>query len=39
MSPGTRPIAATGREIDSLVYELYGLCDEEIRLVEEATAR
>ncbi len=34
-----RQIAATDREIDALVYELYGLSDEEIRLVEEATAR
>jgi len=32
-------MAAADREIDSLVYELYGLSDEEIRLVEEATAR
>lgn len=32
-----RQIAATEREIDALVYELYGLSDEEIRLVEEAT--
>ena len=29
----------TDREIDELVYELYGLTDEEIRIVEEATAR
>ena len=28
-----------GAEIDRLVYELYGLSDEEIRIVEEATAR
>ena len=34
-----RQIEATDREIDALVYELYGLTDEEIRLVEEATAR
>ncbi len=33
-----RQIAATDREIDQLVYELYGLTDEEIRIVEEATA-
>jgi len=34
-----RQIEATDREIDRLVYELYGLSDEEIRTVEEATAR
>ncbi len=28
-------IAATDREIDRLVYELYGLTAEEIRIVEE----
>ena len=33
-----RQIEATDREIDGLVYELYGLTDEEIRLIEEATA-
>jgi len=33
-----RQIAATDAEIDRLVYELYGLTDEEIRLVEEATS-
>jgi hypothetical protein len=32
-----RQIAATDREIDQLVYELYGLTDDEIRIVEEAT--
>ncbi len=32
-------ISATDRQIDSLVYELYGLTDEEIQIVEEATAR
>ena len=31
--------AATDREIDALVYELYGLTDEEIRIVEEATGK
>ena len=31
-------IADTDRQIDQLVYELYGLTDEEIRIVEEATA-
>jgi hypothetical protein len=30
-------IAALTRQIDQLVYELYGLTDEEIRIVEEAT--
>ncbi|MDA1050726.1 MAG: N-6 DNA methylase [Planctomycetota bacterium] len=34
-----RQISATDEEIDRLVYELYGLTDEEIRIVEEATAR
>ena len=32
-----RQIDATDRQIDRLVYELYGLSDEEIRIVEEAT--
>jgi hypothetical protein len=32
-------IAATDRQIDRLVYELYGLTDEEVRIVEEGTAR
>jgi hypothetical protein len=31
--------AATDKQIDNLVYELYGLTDEEIAIVEEATAR
>jgi hypothetical protein len=30
-------IASTNREIGQLVYELYGLTKEEIRIVEEAT--
>jgi len=30
-----RQIEATDREIDKLVYELYGLTDEEIKIVEE----
>jgi hypothetical protein len=34
-----RRIEATDREIDQLVYELYGLSDKEIALVEEATGR
>jgi len=33
-----RQIDATDRQIDRLVYELYGLTDDEIRIVEEATA-
>jgi hypothetical protein len=33
-----RQIEATDREIDRLVYELYGLTGNEIRIVEEATA-
>jgi len=31
-----RQIAATDAEIDRLVYELYGLTEEEIRIVEGA---
>jgi len=34
-----RQIEATEREIDRLVYELYGLSDEEIKIVEEAERR
>ncbi|MDA1050714.1 MAG: hypothetical protein O3C40_09580 [Planctomycetota bacterium] len=34
----SRQISATDGEIDRLVYELYGLTDEEIRIVEEATS-
>jgi hypothetical protein len=30
-------VEATDREIDRLVYELYGLSAEEIAIVEEAT--
>jgi hypothetical protein len=33
-----RQIEHTDRQIDALVYELYGLTAEEIALVEEATA-
>ena len=33
-----RQIDATDRQIDQLVYEVYGLADEEIRIVEEATS-
>jgi hypothetical protein len=36
-SPIQRQINATDRQIDQLVYELYGLTDDEIRIVEEAT--
>jgi hypothetical protein len=32
-----RQIVATDREIDALVYELYGLTDDEIKIVEEAS--
>jgi len=32
-----REIEATDRQIDQLVYELYGLTEEEIEIVEEAT--
>ena len=31
-----RQLAATDRQIDMLVYELYGLTDDEIRIVEGA---
>ena len=31
-----RGIAATDLQIDVLVYELYGLMDEEIRIVEQS---
>jgi len=31
-------IAATDRRIDALVYELYGLRADEIKIVEEGTA-
>jgi len=34
-----RQIDATDRQIDLLVYELYGLTDDEIKIVEEATQR
>ena len=32
-----REIDATDRQIDALVYQLYGLTDDDIRIVEEAT--
>jgi hypothetical protein len=42
-TPDTRilqnQIEATDRQIDRLVYELYGLSNDEVRIVEEATAR
>jgi hypothetical protein len=34
-----RQIAATDQQIDHLVYALYGLTEEEIRIVEEGTAQ
>jgi len=34
-----RQIGATDQQIDRLVYELYGLTDEEIRIVEESARR
>ena len=30
-------IDKTDKEIDQMVYELYGLTDEEIQIIEEAT--
>ena len=33
-----REIAATDHAIDEFVYELYGLTDKEVKIVEEATA-
>jgi len=33
-----RQIDAADKQIDQLVYQLYELTDEEIRIVEEATA-
>lgn len=35
----SRQISALTSQIDQLVYELYGLSDEEIQVVEEATSR
>ncbi|MBI5764377.1 MAG: hypothetical protein HZA51_12720 [Planctomycetes bacterium] len=34
-----RQIDATDKQSDQLVYQLYGLTDDEIRIVEEATTR
>jgi len=31
------PLAATDAEIDDLVYDLYGLTDDERKIIEEAT--
>ncbi|MGB3683539.1 MAG: hypothetical protein WA990_13765 [Rubrobacteraceae bacterium] len=31
------PFYATNKQLDNLVYELYGLTNEEIKIVEEAT--
>lgn len=36
-SPIQRRKDPTDKQIDQLVYELYGLTDKEIRMVEEAT--
>jgi len=35
---GSDEIEATDRQIDELVYKLYGLTEEEIRIVEETTS-
>ena len=34
-----RRIDATDRQIDQLVYELYGLTDDQIRIVDQVTPR
>jgi hypothetical protein len=34
-----RQIAATDKQIDQLVYELYGLTEKEIKIVEGGTKR
>jgi len=34
-----REIETTGRQIDELVYELYGLTEKEINIVERETSR
>jgi hypothetical protein len=34
-----RQIDATDKQIDHLVYDLYGLTEEEVRIIEEATAK
>ncbi|MBI4527146.1 MAG: hypothetical protein HY695_25395 [Deltaproteobacteria bacterium] len=34
-----REIDATNRQIDQLVYELYGLTEEETKIAEEAACR
>lgn len=33
-----RQIDSTGREIDSIIYELYGLSEDDIRIIEAATS-
>lgn len=33
-----RQIEATDKQIDQLVYQLYGLTDDEIKIVEETTS-
>jgi hypothetical protein len=35
--PIERQIAATDKKIDELVYKLYGLTEEEIKIVENST--
>ena len=37
-SPGAEIVPTSSLVVDQLIYELYGLTDEEIRIVEEATA-
>ena len=37
--PRRSGISATDREIDRLVYDLYGLTEEEIMIVEGSTSR
>ena len=34
-----RQIAATDRQIDMLVYELYGLTEEDVNIIEEGDKR
>ena len=36
-APYHRQTAATDKQIDALVYDLHGLQEDEIRIVEEAT--
>jgi len=37
MIAGERSIRSTGRQIDRLVYALYGLTDDEIQIAEAST--